>query len=111
LKIGLHEYAFGLVFFCDQVPTLLSGGAVGEPHFCGVRELLQEEVSGDRIFIFPLINCFSFLFGRVLLVGGHRGHAVIAKVPPATHHLYGAREAHLKDGPIGAIGLEVGYIR
>ena len=106
MEVGLSICALGLVLLGDLVPSLLSGGAVGESHFSGVRKSLREEVAGDGVFILPLHNGSRLLPGRFGRVYGLGIPVDASKISPPARHLHGAAEAHPEDGPVGPIGLE-----
>ena len=106
MEIGLHISALGLVLLGDQVPTLLGGGAVGKTHFGGVGKPLRKEVTGNGVLKFPLDNLGGLFWSRLDRIDGVRIWAKSGEVCPSMCHLHGITEAHLEDGPVGAIWLE-----
>ena len=106
MEIGLRVSALGLVLLGDQVPTLLGGGAVGETHFSGVGKPLREEVTGDGVLKFPLNDLGGLFWSRLGRIDGVGIWAKSGEVCPSTRHLHGITEAHLEDGPVGAVWLE-----
>jgi hypothetical protein len=110
VKVSLHEGALGLVIARYQCPSLPSGGAICELHFGGVRKSLREEEAGDSILVIPLFNICDLGSGKVVGINRCRAEVCACEVAPSARHFHRGTEAHLKDGPVSAIRLEVQYI-
>ena len=108
MEIGLHISTLGLVLLGDGFPALLSGGATCKTDFGGIGKALQEQVTCHRVLILPCFSCIDLSICWIACILWLRVGFMACEVGPSMHGLHYFLEVHHKDGPVGAIGFEVG---